>query len=265
MKKILSFFGIFALFLTSCSSDDNNDDASVSIKPSKITNSYQNSDYDFSTDIKYDGNKILSQTDDDGEVIKYTYTGDVITKVEYFDVDQQLRYATEYIYTNGKVTSKLDKNYILETKKASSTYYKTKYTYNVDSTISTERFYVNSESGTEEQTGLTEKITIKDRNYIKSENSYFDSEQDINIYEYDSKNNPFRNVTGLYLLIDWETEGSRNNVTKETILIPESVEKNTVNTQISIYSYTYDSNDFPTERNYTDNNGIQSETRKYTY
>lgn len=269
MKKLLPFFGALALLLTSCSSDDNNDDANdatSSIKPSKIAYSYANSDSDYSLDIKYDGNKLISQTTDDGEVYKFTYTGDVITKVEYFNADKQLEYTTEYVYTGGKLTSTTEKANNEVLKKAASTYGKTKYTYNADGTITAKRFY-EYQDGTEEEQGSVIKITIKDSNYSKAETNFSGNLQYTTTYEYDSKNNPFKNITGFNLLIDWQTDASRNNVTKQTRVTAQVLGKTSVsdNTQVSTYSYTYDSNNFPTESKFTDNKGTQTQSVKYTY
>ncbi|MBF4519190.1 hypothetical protein IRZ71_22795 [Flavobacterium sp. ANB] len=264
MKKFLPFFGALALLLTSCSSDDNNDDATASIKPSKIAYSYASSDSDYSLDIKYDGNKLISQTTDDGEVYKFTYTGDVITKVEFFNTNKQLQYTTEYVYTGGKLTSLTEKSNNEVLKKAVSTYSKTKYTYNADGTITAQRFYVYQD-GTEQEQGSVIKITIKDSNYSKAETSYNSNLQYTTTYEYDSKNNPFKNITGFNLLIDWQTDASRNNVTKQTKVRPESQGKTSADTQVSTYSYIYDSNNFPTEQKSFNGEGTLTQTAKYTY
>jgi len=276
MKKILPFFGALALVLTACSSDDSND-ASASIKPSRITYLDGDSQTNYFVDYKYDGNKILSETEDDGYTTKYTYTGDLITKKEEFGADKQLAYTTEYTYTNGKVSSQTMKNNVATTKNSiTPDYYdKVKYTYNTDSTVSYEGFYVNASAGTEEKNGSSGVLTFQDGNLIKSVTTVSYGTTTYS-YEYDAKNSPFKNVTGGSLLIDKGFEVSAHNITKYSGS-SVSVDKHIIsshfskragsadNKYINTFTYTYDASNFPIEQKSFDSEGALRETVKYTY
>lgn len=276
MKKLLPFFGALALILTACSSDDSND-ASASIKPSRITYLDGDSETNYFVDYKYDGNKIVSEIEDDGYTTKYTYTGDVITKKEEFESDKQLVYTTEYTYTNGKVSSQIMKNNVAAAKNSiTSDYYdKVKYTYNVDNTVSYEGFYVNASTGTEEKNGSSGTLTFRDGNLIKSVTTVSYGTTTYS-YEYDTKNSPFKNVTGGSLLIDKGFEVSAHNITKYSgssvsfdkhIISSHSAKRAALadNGYVNTFTYTYDVNNFPTEQKSFDSEGVLRETVKYTY
>jgi len=84
MKKLLYLFSAIALTLTSCSSDDDSNNASGTLL-TKIIETYDDGTVE-TTDFEYNGNKIVSVSSDldfRDETI-YTYTGDLITKEEYF-------------------------------------------------------------------------------------------------------------------------------------------------------------------------------------
>ncbi|KUJ62211.1 hypothetical protein AR687_09325 [Flavobacteriaceae bacterium CRH] len=277
MKKLLPFFGALALVLTSCSSDDSND-ASASIKPSRITYLDGDSETSYFIDYKYDGNKIVSETEDDGSTTKYTYTGDLITKKEDFGSDNQVDYTTEYTYTNGKVSSQIMKYSEIPGKNSSLSYYdKLKYTYNSDNTVSYEGFYVSASAGTEEKNGSYGTLTFQDGNLIKSVTTVNYGSTATYFYEYDTKNSPFKNVTGGSLLIDKGFEVSAHNITKysgSSVSVDKKIglsshaaksAASTSNPYINTFTYTYDSNDFPTEGKSFDSDGALRETVKYTY
>ncbi|KUJ62210.1 hypothetical protein AR687_09320 [Flavobacteriaceae bacterium CRH] len=263
MKKLLPFFGALALMFTSCSSDDN--DASASIKPSKINHIYPDASDNYLTDVKYDGNKLVSETDSDGYNIKYTYTGDVITKKEEFNSSNQLQTTTEYTYANGKLSASLLKQSNREFKSTVAyTYYKIKYTYNADGTVSWADFYVNISTGEEEAGNQTGKYTYKDGNLITSESSFY-SQNSTYTYEYDAKNNPSKNITGASLLLDWEETAAANNVVKITLTSSGIVTKSSDASIFSTHTYTYNSDNFPTEDKSYNSEGQLGEVTQFTY
>jgi len=255
MKKLLCLFSATLIALTSCSNDDNNSsDAASSILPKKVTFINSNGDSSVET-IVYNGNKIVSITEEDGSVTKYTYTGNVITKVEDIDEKGELGGTTEYSYTSGKVTSFVEKEI------GDKYHYKTKYVHNTDGTVSYEEFRINVATSVEEEYGRIGKLTFKDGNLIKDENSYYGSDF-VKVYEYDTKNSPFKNITGYSLLL--KTNSSINNVIKET---RSSGSGTTANTSVITLVYKYDVNNYPTEKVETFPNGTStsSETAQYTY
>ncbi|PBI84693.1 hypothetical protein BSF41_40210 [Flavobacterium sp. ACN2] len=254
MKKLLYLFVASLLAFTSCSKDDNNSsDPASSILVKKIIDI----DIDGSSSTRnyeYNGNKIVSMTED-GLLSKYTYTGDFITKIEEIDASGKLDLTTEYSYTNGKLATSVEKN------TNSKFYYKTKYTHNTDGTVTYDQFRGTVATGAEEEYGAAGKYTFKDGNFVKLEVSYYGSES-LYIYEYDTKNYPFKNVTGLSLLLDDET--TANNVVKIT---GTSGTGDIIRTSIITYSYKYDTNNYPTEKveRYQSGSSISTQTTQYTY
>lgn len=251
MKKILCLFSALALVVSSCSSDDAAD-ASASVKPSKIAYSYSDPKENYFTEVKYEGDKLVSETDDDGYTIKYSYVGDLIAKTEEFGADKVLKTTTEYSYSAGKLASETVKNV------GATQFYKTKYTQNGDGTVSFEEFNINAATGAEAEGGKVGKYTYKDGNLVKYESSYYGKPNSTYTYEYDSKKNPNTNVTGLKLLTGMEESASANNVVKIT-------GTSTGLASVSTFSYLYNNNNFPTEKKHFSDNGTLTETAQFTY
>jgi hypothetical protein len=253
MKKLLCLFSAALVALTSCSNDDDSSKSS-SILVKKITE-FEN-DKPVSKDIVYNGNKIVSITNADGSQAKFTYTGDFITKNEHFDEKGKLAGTDEYTYTNGKLTT-----YVEKEPGDNIYYYKTKYVHNADGTVSYEEFRVTVSTGFEEEYGEIGKLTFKDGNLIKAENSYYGYDS-IKVYDYDVKNSPFKNITGYSLLL--EDESVVNNIIKETRTSGSGAN---VNTSVTTYTYKYDTNNYPTEKvtTFPNGNSTSSETTQYFY
>ncbi|QOG01738.1 hypothetical protein [Flavobacterium sp. MDT1-60] len=255
MKKLLCLFTVALLAFTSCSKDDNDSpNPASSILVKKITDI----DIDGSSATRsyvYNGNKIVSITDEDSSILKYTYTGDFISKIEEIDKKGDLAVTTEYSYTNGKLTNEIEKT-------PNGTYYfKTKYTHNADGTVSYDNFRGTVATGVEQEYGATGKYTFKDGNFVKLEVSYYGNESSY-VYEYDTKNYPFKNVTGLNLLLDDET--TANNVVKETSTSGSGAN---IGTTVTTYAYKYDVNNYPTEKikTYPSGSSTASKTTQITY
>ena len=86
MKKIILFVSAFALLVTSCSSDDSDPEpaAPTGTLLTKIIETYDDGSVETSN-ITYNGNKIVSMiTVEYNEKTIFTYTGDLITKEEFF-------------------------------------------------------------------------------------------------------------------------------------------------------------------------------------
>lgn len=252
MKKILCVLGAITFVFTSCSKDDNDaSDPASPILVKKITTTYSDGDL-FTEEYHYRGNKIVSVTEGDGSVSKYTYTGDLITKIEYFDETGLLNDISEYGYTDGLMTSyteKYDKDYNI----------KTKYTHNNDGTVSYEQFKVNIDTGLEEKFQQTGRLTYKDGNLIKAERSY-DKFETVEIYEYDTKNSPFKNILGWNLLLD--EEPAVKNIIKK---VDTSGSQGNIHIGTNIYTYKYDVNNYPTEKVTNFSNSTDTETVQYVY
>lgn len=236
--------------LTSCSSDDSSSDSNTEtvLKPTKIVYMRPDNSVIYVSDFKYDGNKIVSTTDDDGYVMKYTYTGDVITKVEEFELITILKTTREFTYLNGKMVTETQKE------PNDNRYFEIKYTYNPDGTISYNGKQINSAPGS--IVTSSGKYTYKNGNLIKDEFIFNGQVTDEVLTEYDVKKNPMSNVLGMNLLLSWSVTASSNNVVKST---QYSTGYETT------FSYLYNNNDFPIERKQFGRNGKLDIIMKYTY
>ena len=258
MKKLLYLFTASLLVFTSCSKDDNDSsDPASSILVKKITTVY-NDGYSDIANIEYNGNKIVSRIEKDGSSMKYTYTGDLIARIDELDEDGKLNQTTDYNYVNGKLSTSVEKSADAN----AVYYYKTKYTQNTDGTISYDNYRGKILTGIEEEYGTTGKYTYSGGNLVKLEVDYYGSDYSY-VYEYDSKNNPAKNILGLSLLLD-EQDSSGNNVIKETYTSGSGAN---VRTNIKTYSYKYDANNYPTERlkTFQSGNSTSTETTLYGY
>ena len=90
MKKILAIFTVLSLIASSCTSEENSNSEDKSILPKTISYVYPNGilGKNHTSTLTYNGNKIVSSVKSDSKTV-FTYTGDVITKQEVFDVDAQ--------------------------------------------------------------------------------------------------------------------------------------------------------------------------------
>ncbi|MCD9576647.1 hypothetical protein [Flavobacterium soyae] len=252
MKKLVCLLSTVLLVFTSCSKDDN--DSSDSVSPmlvKKITTTYSDGER-LTEEYHYSGNKIVSVTEGDGSVSKYTYTGDLITKIEYFDETGLLKDTSEYGYTDGLMTSYIEKY-------DDDHNSKTKYTHNADGTISYEQFKVNIKTGLEVKFQQTGKLTYKDGNLIKAERLY-DKFETVEIYEYDTKNSPLKNILGWNLLLD--EEPAVKNIIKK---VDTSGSQGNLHTDTYISTYTYDVNNYPTEKITKLSGSTDTETVQYVY
>ena len=89
MKKLLYLFSAVALTLTSCSDEDdtNNNSSNVTlIKKIILTSDDEEDDSYWNNTITftYNGTKLVEAREDDNYKTVYTYTGDLITKEEFF-------------------------------------------------------------------------------------------------------------------------------------------------------------------------------------
>ena len=247
MKKLLYLFSASLLVLSSCSSDDDTT-ATVLLKKA----SYVSTGESFTTDFTYSGNKLVSWVDSFGDKKTFTYTGDLITKIVDTDDKGNVDYTTEFTYTNGKLTS------ALSLEDGDDYKYKTKYVHNTDGTISFEEFRVAVATGKEEKYGDIGKYTFKNGNLVKKEKSYYGTNSS-ETYEYDAKNNPFKNVVGFNLFVNDEEGAYVNNIVKRTYS-----NSNSTDTYTNTYEYKYNAEGFPTEQK-DFYNGASDGTTTYTY
>lgn len=253
MKIILCLLSVTLLFLTSCSSDNNessNLEESLFVKEIAV-------EYNGKTNtqkISYDINKIKSITFQSGERTNYTYTDNLITKIENLDVKGSLISAMEYKYLNAKIYSCLKINYDILPQYKSLT----KYIYNEDGSVSYQVYKVNVLNGEEQEKDLVSgKFFFKDGNITKEE-YYSDSVLEITtLYEYDNKNDNFKNILSYNLLLNLMP--SVNNIIKSTT----TTKNGFVGTAFNLYEYN--SKGYPTTKMVDVVNGKPFSTVKYNY
>lgn len=256
MKKHLCLFVVAALTLTSCSSEGSSENEANAVLPKTVSYKYSDSpgDNDFAT-MTYDGNKIVSAayTESDKEV--YTYTGNFITKIEDFAEEGNISSKNEITYENGKL--KID---VLTEIAPTVTYIsKRVYTYNANGTISFINYSVDPT--TKIETKRSEGILTYVNGNLTSKAENFESYSYTKTYEYDAKNNPFKNILGFNLIIDHETSASLNNVTKLTTVYSR---EGNVTTNIFNSVYEYNDKAYPTKQTQTDSSE-SDEITEYVY
>jgi hypothetical protein len=244
MKKILYLFSASLIVLTSCSNDDDSNDASTANLLKEVT--YIEGSYTSSSKITYDGNKVVQIVSGADKTV-YTYTGNLITKEEEFAGGNNIDSKVEYSYENNKLKT------AVSTEISGSETYKSKnvYTYNSDGTVNYKRYNVNVTTGAETLSS-SGKYTYLNGNVVKNEDAAGYS----STYEYDTKNNPTKNILGFDKLLD--EEFSVNNIVKRTSAY------NGTNPTTSTNEYDYNTDGYPTEQRSFYNGGANGIT-KYSY
>ncbi|MFC0778888.1 hypothetical protein [Flavobacterium sp. HJSW_4] len=208
MKKILCFFGALALVLTSCSSDDSSESTDAVLLPKKITETEVINGQSGSTTytITYDGNKLKEIAVSDASRSVYTYTGDLITKVEVY-YSGILNSTDVYAYESGKLVSRIT------TREANKTIQdKLTFVYNANGTVNVnESDIINRQEIKYDTTTL---YTFSNGNIVSSE--YINGEREKITSTFDDKKSPYTNITGVKALLDLDYFDfySANNTTK---------------------------------------------------
>ncbi len=243
MKKILCLFSALSMVLiSSCSSDDSSTEGeSATLLPKKMveTTVVDGESGSITYTITYDGTKLKDIALSDASRSVYTYTGDVITKVELYR--SSVLYSTDvYAYENGKLVSKI-------TTKAFSTSPQQKLTfvYNANGTVNANESEISNKVETKYDT--TTLYTFANGNIVSTE--YINGERDKITSTFDDKKNPFTNVTGVKLLLDLDENFdfySANNKLTTTTVSYDSTGKVT-RTETLTATNKYNSNNFLTE------------------
>lgn len=253
MKKILFLFSALSIALiSSCSSDDNNSDggSSSSVLPTKITLTTVEEgksgtlDYTFT----YDGNKLKQISLSDASRYVYTYTDNLITKVELYK-SSVLISTDVYEYKNGKLDSKT-------TTEAFNSSIKDKLTfeYNSNGTVSAKASKIRD--GEEGDYYESTTYTFANGNIISTDLIDVEGYGEKTTNTFDNRKSPFVNVTGLKLLLDLSLNAdtdiafdfdfySVNNVlTSKTVYTTDGEVDATANIT---FTNKYNSSDFLTE------------------
>ena len=265
MKRILCIFGALALLLSSCSSDEKSSPVEIdSTLPKTISYIYPSPQLGTNNKntASYNGNKLISLVSEDSKKV-FTYEGDVIVKQEVFDVDgngKELKSAeVSYTYENGKLKTKVTREDF--TVEYPNGYYidKVVFTHTSNEVISYVNYSVNKDTKAETKNSEG-KLTYKDENLVKDEQK-FSAVTETWVYEYDTKNNPLKNILGFNLLLN-EIDGfAKNNVVKTTKTSSEFP-----NAAVYATSYLYNNNNYPTRNTSFDGGGKNIEFEiEYTY
>ncbi len=265
MKKIL-FFSALALIFASCSSDDNSSTSPEDNSTLPKTISYIYPNIQLGTNKKstltFNGNKIISSITPVSKTV-YTYSGDLITKQEVFDIDQQGKETKDkevvYAYENGKLKTRIFKEDITTEYPDGQYIEKTVYTHSTNELISYINYSVdkNTKVETKSREG---NLTYKDGNLIK-EVRKVNSVTTTRVYDYDIKNNPLKNITGFNLLLNEISDQGKNNIVKTTRTSSENS-----NTAVYLTTYTYNESNYPLKHTSFDGGGTAIEYEiEYTY
>lgn len=247
MKKILCLFSALSMvLLSSCSNDDDNSDggSSSTALPTKITQTTVEDGDSGSIDytFTYDGNKLKQISLSDASKYVYTYTDNLITKVELYK-SSVLMSTDVYEYLNGKLASKITTSAFGSSKE------KLTFVYNANGTVNVNESEIID--GQEIKYDTTTLYTFANGNIISTE--FIDGEKEKTTSTFDDKKSPFVNVTGLKFLLDLAFDSdsdssfdfySVNNALTSKTVYTSGDEVETVN-----YTYTnkYNSSNFLTE------------------
>lgn len=264
MKKIL-FFSALALILASCSNDENSSSSEdTSVLPKTISYIYPNIylGTNSKSTLAFNGNKIISSITPDSKTI-FTYSGDLITKQEAFDIDQQGKETKDdevvYTYESGKLKTRIFKENITTEYPDGQYIEKTVYTYSSNDLISYINYSVNKDTKVETKSSEG-NLAYKDGNLVKEEQKV-NSVTTTRVYEYDTKNNPLKNILGFNLLLNEISYIGKNNIVKTTRTSSENS-----NTAVYVTSYTYNVSGYPLRNTSFDGGGTSIEYEiEYTY
>lgn len=234
MKKVFLFLGALSLAtVISCSSDDDspsNPPTSSDILVKRVVYSQDDPDgYNATINYSYNGNKLVQGVYNDGTIEKYYYTGDRITKIEYI-YEGVVTERDLFTYNAENKLSGWQYEALDEEEDIWETWENNTYTYNSDNTITQ-----SDASGS----GFTRTMTMQNGEISQ----IVGSDGTTYTYTYDSKNSPFKNVTGYAEIVhafagDHEMDGRARNII--------SIVDETNNQNYTINTMQYNANDYPT-------------------
>ena len=246
MRKLFYAFSVFAVLFASCSSDNDSSSVESAVLLKKVIATDGSGTQ--TTDYHYDGNKILDGTRSNGSKQVYYYTGDLITKVAFFESGSTVPANEEFVTYDSQ-------NRVVETKiyyySSGNSALKNTYQHNADGTVSYERFTGDSSA----QNTLIKRGKLffnAAGEVIKVEHYDVDGTLLENeVYAHDSKNSPFKNMLGFNKLFVYHSMGKWNNIASYGSY-------NAANTLSHGYEidYQYTSSNYPSTMvwNYSDGN-----------
>lgn len=230
MKKILCLFGALTFALTSCSSDDDSSGSpSSDLVLLKKTITTDSDGEKITTIYKYDGNKVISITDG-GEFNRYfTYSGNLITRIEYRYPDGEIEQINTYEYKDDKLVT------FVRVSPEDDWGNKEVYTYNTDGTVTVQNYNGDSKSQTYKDGTSIIKFINGEVSEIIPDGNWAGHHK----YTYDTKNSPLKNILGFDKLAfeDGEADGVNHNMLTDMDISEDDLWKNS--------TYTYNSDGYP--------------------
>jgi len=263
MKKSLFYYlPLLLLLLNSCSNDENSDNTTL-VLPKKITCKDQNNKIYQTTVFTYDGNKIVNVSNEFVS-IDFVYDGNRIVKEIQSRDNGRIYIEKLYSYQNDKLHN------------LSYPHRGCEYIYTYDNNTITRQIHEGDNKIRLDED--TEDIFIGVNGNIVESKYNWENGYDVissSHYEYDTKNNVFKNVAGLNLLIDEVNTldfydeihlSSANNITRYKVDYIQGP-KSTIVFEPSEYvmKYEYNSKGYPIKKTTYGYAGKIIETREYTY
>jgi hypothetical protein len=239
MKKLIYLLSIILLLLHSCSSGDSSTGADNSTPSNNILLKSATSTQGDVSNFIYNGSKLDKIVNDSGaNYTQVTYTGDLITKTEEFN-NNKLSSKTIYLYNDTKLAQVNHYGYYYTDPKLDASAF---YTYNSNGTVSVSSYLIDS-NGKEESSHILFFDSARKMNKIGIDYNVDGIIDGYTYLEYDSKNNPLYNITGVdkmlwipdYVYPIFYFSIEKNNTTKL---------QNSNYTNIS--TYDYNSKGYPT-------------------
>lgn len=236
MKNLILTLFIASLSLTSCTPNDPATPSSAmsGVVPTKIVSTYSSGEV-FTSVFTYSGNKILEENIVGSTELsrrKYTYTGDLITKIQYFMGSAYSAWGGEILtYENGKVKTTIEIPYPGNNGELR----KETYVYNTDGTVTSTSSSINQTTGVESANGGQMRYIYNAGFLIKTESISNGVVGQVTNYTNDiGKNQAFKNVTG------FDQTLAQGNLRLSATYIGNPGANQT-------FSYLYNANNYPTQ------------------
>jgi hypothetical protein len=193
MKKTIRIVScICLLVLNACSSSDSSTPATESdILVTKTIEHYANDNSSVTTNYTYNGKKLVSTLDSDGYKEMFTYTGDLITSVKWYDDTDTLLTLETFTYnSSNQITQYVLNDYDTDHGR------KEMYVHNSNGTVSYTVYNGDNTTQTNLLASGTFYVTNGEVTKIETTTPAPSSTSSMHIYTYDTKNNPFKNILG---------------------------------------------------------------------
>lgn len=251
MRKIILLLSVITLAFTSCSKNEDEPVAVVDPNGILLKRSVEtdNNGDTYTLNYVYNGNKLTRINDSDGDYEIITYTGDLITKWEYFISPAVLDLTINYTYdANNNLITVIRINHGEATSNPTNYVGKTLYTHNTNGSISFQDYSGNLAA----QTTAVSNGTITSGSIVTHEINPTNTVTET--CTYDTKNHPLKNVLGYNKII---FDDFFNNSSNNFLSIVN------YNGDLEEASYTYNPSDFPITETYKMNNSLRFTTQYF--